>query len=69
MPSHRIIQFFSYQHLPKNLKDVSRPFRDLAVKLDEDLPGGPEKTVALRKLLESKDCAVRAALDDIVAAK
>jgi len=43
------------------LQKVSAPFRDLAVAL-LDLPRNPERTVALRKLLESKDAAVRAAL-------
>lgn len=28
-----------------------------------EIPGGPERTVALRKLLESKDAAVRATLN------
>lgn len=29
----------------------------------DTLPAGAETTAALRKLLESKDCAVRSALD------
>lgn len=55
-----IMQFFAWQHLPAHLAEVSRPFGDLADKIVETLPRNPERTVALRKLLESKDAAVRA---------
>jgi hypothetical protein len=55
-----MLQFFDYEHLPKELKVVSQPFRSLAVSLIETLPRNPERTAALRKLLEAKDCAVRA---------
>jgi hypothetical protein len=57
-----LLQFFAYEHLPPHLQEVSRLFHDLAHQIEENLPGNPEKTVALRKLLEAKDCAVRAAL-------
>ncbi len=57
-----LIQFFEYKHLPPHLQEISKPFGDLAAELESSLPNNPEKTVALRKLLESKDCAVRAAL-------
>ena len=57
-----ILQFFAYEHLPPPLRDVSKPFGDLATRLVETLPRNPERTVALRKLLEAKDAAVRAAL-------
>mgnify|MGYP001199609861 CR=1 FL=1 len=58
-----ILRYFRYTHLPENLAAVSKPFYDLAHDIDHTLPGGPEKSVALRKLLEAKDAAVRAALD------
>jgi hypothetical protein len=58
-----IIRYFSHSHLPPHLQEVSMPFSQLAHHLDETLPNGPEKSTALRKLLESKDAAVRAALD------
>lgn len=58
----RMMQFFAYEHLPPKLAEVSRPFCDLAARICDTLPGNPERTVALRKLLEAKDCAVRAAL-------
>lgn len=57
-----ILQFFDYLHLPEPLRDVSRPFGELAYKIMQTLPENPERTVALRKLLEAKDAAVRAAL-------
>lgn len=57
-----LMQFFEYAHLPEHLQAVSKPFGELAKQIDETLPSNPEKTVALRKLLESKDCAVRAIL-------
>jgi hypothetical protein len=42
------------------LQEVSKPFHTLAHGLVDILPSNPERTVALRKLLEAKDCAVRA---------
>jgi hypothetical protein len=57
-----LLQFFAYNHLPENLQKVSEPFAKLAGVLEAELPSNPEKTVAFRKLLEAKDCAVRAAL-------
>lgn len=55
-----IHQFFAYHHLPAHLQVVSKPFGDLAQQIIETLPRNPERTVSLRKLLESKDAAVRA---------
>ena len=55
-----ILQFFAYEHLPPHLQTVSKPFGDLARTMVNDLPRNPERTVALRKLLEAKDAAVRA---------
>jgi hypothetical protein len=59
-PPHPLLQFFQYNHLPENLRPTSKLFHDLAHSLDEFLPTNSEKTTALRKLLEAKDCAVRA---------
>lgn len=58
-----ILQYFIYAHLPPKLQVVSSGFCELAWKIERTLPAGPEKSVALRKLLEAKDAAVRAALD------
>lgn len=70
-----IEQFFAYEHLPEKLQAISKPFCDLAraiVGYEDGMPEGtstqfplprnPERTVALRKLLDAKDAAVRAAL-------
>lgn len=58
----RMLQFFSYAHLPAHMQEVSKPFCVLAQRIVDTLPANPERTVALRKLLEAKDCAVRAAI-------
>ena len=55
-----MLQFFAYEHLPAAMQAASRPFCELAQHVVVTLPRNPERTVALRKLLESKDCAVRA---------
>lgn len=57
-----IMQFFEYGHLPAFLAEVSCHFKTIAEHLVEILPRNAERTVALRKLLESKDAAVRARL-------
>lgn len=57
-----ILQFFSFAHLPAHLQEVSRPFSEMANWIVDTLPRNPERTVALRKLLEAKDAAVRALL-------
>lgn len=57
-----IIQFFRYEHLPPHLREVSKSFRWIADVVLATVPRNPERTVALRKLLEAKDAAVRAAL-------
>lgn len=59
-PVEHIAQFFAYAHLPAHLQAVSRPFGELAEQIIATLPRNPERTVALRKLLEAKDAAVRA---------
>lgn len=57
-----MLQFFNFDHLPHELQQISRPFAHMAKALIDVLPQCPERTVALRKLLEAKDCAVRAKL-------
>jgi hypothetical protein len=57
-----MLQFFAYEHLKPELREVSRPFGELASRMVETLPRNPERTAGLRKLLEAKDCAVRALL-------
>ena len=57
-----VLKYFSYAHLPEKLQAVSKPFGDLAQQVAERAPESQETTVALRKLLEAKDAAVRATL-------
>lgn len=69
-----ILKFFEYEHLPPELRAISKPFCVLALSMAGahtdgamlDVRGdrlqGPEVTAGLRHLLEAKDCAVRAAL-------
>lgn len=58
-----IMQYFTYEHLPAPLQEISKPFCILAETIEKQLPSSPEKSVALRKILEGKDAAVRAGLD------
>tara|TARA_A100000171_G_C2133355_1_gene148226 strand:+ start:2500 stop:2757 length:258 start_codon:yes stop_codon:yes gene_type:complete len=55
-----ILRFFHYSHLPESLQGSSKPFCDLAAHIIETVPRNAERSVALRKLLEAKDAAVRA---------
>jgi hypothetical protein len=61
MPS-TTIQYFEYSHLPEHLQAVSKHIFDLAHLMEDTLPDGPEKSAGMRKLLEAKDCFVRASL-------
>lgn len=58
----RLHGYFDYGHLPEDLQKVSRHFAVMVDVLLQLLPDSPELTVCLRKALEAKDCAVRAAL-------
>lgn len=57
-----LLSYFSYEHLPPGLQEISRPFCELATQVANRAPQSPETTAAIRKLLEAKDCAVRAGL-------
>jgi hypothetical protein len=57
-----ILRFFHYAHLPLALQARSKPFCDLARLILQTTPKNAERTTAFRKLLEAKDCAIRAAL-------
>lgn len=59
-----ILRYFEYAHLPPHLQKVSKPIADLAHEMEATLQDGPEKSAGLRKLLEAKDCFVRAALPE-----
>ncbi len=59
----QLLQWFSWSHLPDTAaKDTSRWCAVLAEDMVDTLPDGPELTTGLRKLLEAKDCFVRAAI-------
>ncbi len=62
MPS-TTIKYFQYAHLPERLQEVSKPVAELATLMEQLLPDGAEKSAGMRKLLEAKDCFVRAYLD------
>jgi hypothetical protein len=56
-----MLKNFKYAHLPEKLQEVSAPICDMAHHFANTLEG-PELTAGLRKLLEAKDCMVRASL-------
>jgi hypothetical protein len=56
-----MLKFFTYDHLTHpDLRETSKLFAQLAETLVARLPRTSERTVALRKILEGKDAAVRA---------
>lgn len=57
-----LLAHFRFEHLPEHLQEISRPFGELAREMAARGPDNPETTAGIRKLLEAKDCAVRAAL-------
>ena len=57
-----LLRYFAWEHLPPDLQPISRACAQLAEEMVQNLPDGPELTTGLRKLLEAKDCFVRAAL-------
>ncbi|OKJ06818.1 hypothetical protein [Kitasatospora sp. CB01950] len=61
--TQQLMRYFSWSHLPTHLQETSRACSQLAGHMVAVLPDGPELTAGLRKLLEAKDCFVRAALD------
>jgi len=58
--SSDIMKYFAYEHLPNHLLGLSREVHNLAQTMDNALPDNAEKAAGLRKLLEAKDCFVRA---------
>lgn len=63
MSPDRMLKWFAYGHLPSHLQLISSPFHDMAQTICSQIEPGPERTVALRKLLEAKDAAVRAVVE------
>lgn len=59
----RFLEWFRYEHLPENLQHTSKQFFVLADWLVQNITPGVQREVALQKLLEAKDAAVRAAIE------
>ncbi len=57
-----ILEYFKYVHLPKKLQEISKPLCELAYDFYEKLPDSEQKRIGFQKLLEAKDCFVRAQL-------
>lgn len=65
MPDHPLLRWFFWTHLPTGpAQEIARRCEFLAESADAQLADGDEKTAGLRKLLEAKDCFVRAALSN-----
>lgn len=62
MAIREIMPQFTYDHLPDHLAEISRPFCELALKMQRQLPESMETYMTLRKIMEAKDCAVRSYL-------
>ena len=62
--NNRMLRWFQTEHIREPLRDVAEACREFAIEMDRDLPEGPEKTTGLRKLLEAKDCFLRAKQDE-----
>lgn len=58
-----VLKYFAYKHLPPRLQTASSHFYLLAQRIVNSTRLSDERAVALRKLLEAKDAAVRAFLD------
>ncbi len=62
--TQQIARYFTFDHLRHpRVRAVSEESHDLAALMIAALSDGPELTTGLRKLLEAKDCFVRAAVD------
>ena len=59
-PGEQLLKFFSYGHLPRDAQPLFEGFLSLASDIVGMAPGGPERTAAIRKLLEARDCIMRA---------
>lgn len=57
-----VLRYYEYEHLPEPGRSISARFHKLAHELAAEALDVPQKTVALNKLLEARDAAVRAAL-------
>jgi homoserine kinase len=61
--AERMLQFFESDHLAAPVQALAKQFDALAAQMVKDHAMSPERTVALRKLLEAKDAAARMVLE------
>ena len=60
-----LVSLFKTHYLSPDFPEIITPYRELAHYLDGVLEDGPEKTLALRNLLNSCDSAVRSRRIDL----
>lgn len=60
---NRLLKWLRHEHLPPHLQAVVVPVDALAREMDTALAEGAEKTAGMRKLVEAKDCFVRARIE------
>jgi hypothetical protein len=61
--TQQLLRWFVFGHLPQGrVRGTSQLCAQFAEDVIQGLPDGPELTTGLRKLLEAKDCFVRAAI-------
>ena len=60
--AYPVMQYFEYGHLPRGLRLIAGPIKLLAELMCDQLEDCAEKAAGMRKLLEAKDCFVRAGL-------
>lgn len=62
-PVEPMMRYFEYSELSPYAQIAAKPFLALAQEIESTLLPSPERTVALRKLLESRDCVMRCVTD------
>lgn len=60
---HMMTQLVPNRNLPQQLKSIAEECYNVGHTMAFTCPDGPELTTGLRKLLEAKDCFIRASLD------
>lgn len=63
LEKYPILRHFQYQQLPLHLQAISAPICNMALHMAKTLPQSAETAAGLRKLLEAKDCLVRAEIE------
>ena len=64
--AHEILNEFTFRHYEAGpRRDTARRFAEMANDLDRELPDGDNKDGMLRLLGEARDCALRAAAEQL----